>query len=91
MRTSLNEIHLIEKYLFADLSKEESRNFNVRLSSDKLLRLNVLMQQQLYRLLLQYHRRTKKKEAEIVQRRLFEDPEHGAFQASIHKIFDTFQ
>ena len=91
MRTSLNETQLIERYLCGHQSEKEALDFKARLSGDKLLKLNVLMQRRVYRLLRQYHRKSLKQKAEVVQRHLFNDSTHRPFQESIYNLFNTFQ
>lgn len=91
MRTSLNEIQLIERHILAQVSAEESHSFSLRLACDKVLRLNFIMQQRVYLLLRQYHRRRLKEQAEVVHRRLLKDPAHQRFQKSISNLFNTFQ
>ena len=91
MRTSLNEIQLIERHIHAQVSAEESHSFSLRLAGDKVLRFNFLMQQRVYQLLRQYHRRRLKEHADVVHRRLLDDPAHQHFQKSISNLFNTFQ
>jgi hypothetical protein len=91
MRTSLNEIARIEKFLGRKLSKENSDAFSIRLIYDKAFKVNVYVQRQVYGLVRQYGRKCLRKEAENVHQRLFEDSAHQRFQETIHQIFNNYQ
>jgi len=87
MRTSLNDIQKIENYLGGKLNSNESLVFQARLLIDPVLKLNVYVQQKVYSILLLYHRRKLKEEAEIVHQRIFSDPQKVDFQQAILQRF----
>ena len=87
MRTSLNEIKEIEKFLHHQLDAEESLVFEARLLTNPMLKLNTYLQQKIGQLLLIYHRKKLKEEAETVHQRLFSDPEKADFQQTIMELF----
>ena len=87
MRTSLNEIKHVEKYLFKQLSAEESLLFEAKLLVNPVLRLNVRIQEKIYSLIKMYHRKKIKAEFEIIHDNLFSDPAKKEFQQSIHQLF----
>jgi len=91
MRTSLNEIACIEKYLLGSLPLGKNKAIALRLMYDKAFEVNVLIQRRVYKLIRQYGRKSLKEEAEIVHRRLFEDPAHQRFQESIYQLFNNYQ
>ena len=87
MRTSLNEIRQIEKYLLRQLSTEEALVFEARLLTNPVLKANAYLQQKVYQLLRIYHRKKLKEEVEAVHQRLFSDPEKADFQQNIIHLF----
>ncbi len=87
MRTSLNEIKHVEKYLFKQLSAEETLLFEAKLLVNPILRLNVRIQEKIYSLIKMYHRKKLKEEFEIIHENLFSDPARKEFQQSIHQLF----
>jgi len=91
MRTSLNEIHRIEKYLSGSLPAKESDVFKARLADDRVLRLNVLIQHQICMLTRRYNRKKIKEEADLIHDRLFRDPAQQGLHDSIHNLFNTYQ
>jgi hypothetical protein len=89
MRTSLNDIKVIDDYLLDQLPVASRVAFEARLKHDAMLRLNVFLQQKVYALLKVYHRQKIKQKAEAVHDEIFQGSDHGAFRDSIHKIFKT--
>jgi hypothetical protein len=87
MRTSLNEISDAERYLFKQLSTEESLLFEAKMLINPLLRLNVSIQKKVYSLIRLYHRKKLKEEFEAIHEDLFNQPEKRAFQESVHQLF----
>lgn len=87
MRTSLNEIQLIEKYLHHKMTPEERALFEKEVSNNNLLHVHLLLQKKVYQLLDFYKRKLLKREVENVHHVLFNDPSEADFQERIHKIF----
>ena len=86
MRTSLNEIAEIEKYIFRQLPPEEKILLDASLVVNEEFRMKVFLQDKIYRLLYLFHKKTLKKEAEEVFRTLMKDP---LFQQEISTIFNN--
>jgi len=89
MRTSLNEIKQVEKYLFNQLTTEESLLFEARMLTNPMLRLNVRVQEKIYSVLRFYHRKKLKEEFEHIHENLFKDPMKKDFQKSIYQLFKS--
>lgn len=87
MRTSLNNIRLIEKFLKGQMSPEESLLFHVRLMNDQVLNINLRIQEKIYALIKLYHRKKLKEEIQSVDHKMFSDPLKADFQESIHYFF----
>ncbi|HEX5168462.1 MAG TPA: hypothetical protein VFW11_04770 [Cyclobacteriaceae bacterium] len=87
MRTSLNEIEQVEKYLFKKMNIDESLLFEARMLIHPMLRLNVSAQKKVYSLIKLYHRKKIKEEIEVIHQKLFTDPSKKEFQRSIHQLF----
>jgi hypothetical protein len=88
MRTSLNEIRNIEKYIQCSLSVDDKRALEQRLHCDEAFRIYVFLQRKIHRLLPFYKRRRIKEQAEKVHQRLFQNAEHTAFRESIFQLFN---
>jgi hypothetical protein len=86
MRTSLNEIKYIERYLNKDLSSEQDA-FETIMVKDYHVRVNVFLQQKIYTLLRIYKRRKLRNEADLLHERLFNAPEKQSFRESILQLF----
>ena len=89
MRTSLNEIKRIEKFLLKELSPEENLLFEAQMLTNPLLRLHVSLQKEIYLLLSHYHRKKLKEEVEEVHQKIFNDPAKKDFQLSIYRLFNS--
>lgn len=87
MRTSLNEISQIEKFLFQELPAEEQVLFQAKSILDKELRMRVFLQKKVYRLLNLFHKKELKKQAEEVHSALLDNPDESAFRVEILAIF----
>jgi hypothetical protein len=83
MRTSLNDIRLIDNFLSGKLSPEKSLLFHVRLIEDPVLRINLCIQQKVYTLLRTYHRKKLKEEIESFHEKIFSDPLKADLQERI--------
>ncbi len=89
MRTSLNEIEQIEKYIHGELSPGESLVFQAKKIVSPALQKNLLMQMKIHEVLKAYHRRKLKREAERIHRALFRDPSKISFQQNILQFFSS--
>ena len=88
MRTSLNDIKLIEDHLFQRFENGDSLPFEARLILDPALPANIAWQQKSYDLIRQYGRKKIKNEIEAVHQKLFSDKnEHAGFRQKILKLF----
>ncbi len=87
MRTSLIEIQETEKYLLKEMDTPDRLVFEARILSNPLLRINLFFQQKVYSVVELYHRKKLKEEAEIIHRRLFDDPAKKEFQETIFQFF----
>lgn len=85
MRTSLNEIAEIEKYIFRKLPPEEKVLLDARLVVNEDFRMKVFLQDKIYRLLSLFHKKNLKKEAEEVFQTLMKNP---SFQKEVSTIFN---
>jgi hypothetical protein len=88
MRTSLNEIQAIEKYLLGKHDGGDSIVFEARLQINPQLRLNLHLQKKLLMLVKLFHRKKLKEEAEAVSVKIFSDPEKKEFQERVSQIFN---
>lgn len=87
MRTSLNNIRLIETFLNGKMSHEESIQFQVRLIDDPMLKLNLHIQEKIYALIRLYHHKKLKEEIKSTEYKMFSNPLRTGFQESIHHYF----
>jgi hypothetical protein len=87
MKTSLNNIKQLEKYLEGKLDPQEALVVEARLLSNPLLKLNFFFQKKVYELVQLYHRRKLKEEVKAVQLQLFSDPAKAAFQKNSYQLF----
>jgi hypothetical protein len=89
MRTSLNEIQAIEKYLSSRHDGGELLLFEAHLQINPQLRFNLNLQKKLLMLVKFFHRKKLKQEAEAVSIKIFSDPEKQEFQKRISQIFNN--
>lgn len=87
MRTSLNELHDIEKYLSGNMKAEDATVFQAKLLTNPLLQTKMRLQSQVYILIREYGRKQLRAEMETVHRRLFQDIEHISFREEIYRLF----
>lgn len=87
MRTSLNEIALIERLLLNKSTPGDTLLFEAKTLLDQELQANVSSQLQVYSLVNEYSRRQLKQEIEAVHHQLFTEPEHLSFRQKIARIF----
>lgn len=87
MRTSLNEIKEVERFLTNKMIAEESLVFQARVITNPLLRLNVNLQSKLMEVVQLYHRRKLKRDLKSVHHELFTSNEKSDFQHLVQNIF----
>ena len=87
MRTSLNEIQKIERYLQKKLNPGESLLFEARILTNPILRLQATLQRKVYALVKLHHHKKLKDELEEIHQNLFSDPDKKEFQKTIFQLF----
>lgn len=87
MRTSLNEIKLIDGHLFKSSAVEDKLLFDVLLILDPGLSDRVLLQQKVHLIVTQYSRQKLKAEIAAVHQKLFNEPAHKSFGEKILAFF----
>jgi hypothetical protein len=89
MKTSLNEIEQIEKYLSGKMATEDGLVMEAGLILNPVLRQNIGLQRKLLRLIRTFGRGYTRNEVKQIQKTLFSDPQKKTFQATVAKIFST--
>ena len=87
MRTSLNNIKLIDDYLFSKIPQGDKLVFEAKLILNPDLADGLLWQQQTHAIVNQYGRKKLKAEIENVHQQLFNDLEHKSFKQRILSLF----
>ena len=87
MRTSLNNLRDIERYVEGLMPRGEEVLFEGRLHGNPTLRTNLFLYRKVMALVRMYHRKKLKVELEDVHQRLFSDPLKATFRKRILKIF----
>lgn len=87
MRTSLNEIAEIEKYLSKNLIPEKNILFQAKAILDRELNRKISLQKRIYDLVKLFHRNELKKQAEEVFSELVGNPETASFKNEVSAIF----
>ena len=87
MRTSLNEIEQIEKYLLGGLKSEDRLLFQAELLLNPQKAENVYWQQKTYQLIQAYGRKQLKQEIEAVHQKLFTQPARQNFRQKVLALF----
>lgn len=87
MRTSLNEIKLIEGYIFNNSSTEDALLFDAMLIINPKLSNQVMWQKKTHAIVQRYSRKQLKVEIEAAHQLLFSDPKHGSFRQRIMSLF----
>ncbi len=87
MRTSLNSLRDIERYVEGLMPPGEEVLFVGRLEGNPVLRMNLFLYKKVMALVRMYHRKKLKVEIEDVHQRLFDDPLKVTFKERILKIF----
>lgn len=87
MKTSWNELRLIEDYLKANVEPADQVLFEARLILQPELKDNVYWQKRTYGMIQQYGRQQLRSEIAKVHEKLFSAPEHQSFRQKIRKLF----
>lgn len=87
MKTSLNELRLIEDYLNTDGAPADQFLFEARLILQPELKESVHWQKRTYGMIQQYGRQQLRSEIAKVHDLLFSAPEHQSFRQKIGKLF----
>ena len=87
MRTSLNEIKLIDGHLFNQGPHEDRLLFDAMLILDTGLPEKILWQKNAHAIVQQYGRKKLKAEIGAVHQKLFNGPVHQSFRQKILSLF----
>ena len=88
MRTSLNDIAAIERYLTNDITSAEKLAVRERIQQDFYFRMNLFLQRKVYALLRRYFRLRVRNSAEAVHTNIFNDPSKPSYCQNIHFLFN---
>lgn len=88
MKTSLNELQLIEDFLLTDPAGEEKTLMQARLILQPGLQESIRWQQKTYQLVNAYGREELKREIGKVHQQLFTAPEHLSFRQKVLRFFN---
>jgi len=87
MKTSSNELRLIEDYLLSGREDEESCLFEAKLILQPQLKEHVYWQNKTYQIVQDYGRKQLKTEIEKIHQTLFNTSEHQPFRQRIMRLF----
>jgi hypothetical protein len=87
MRTSLNEIKLIEEHIFGNGDPSDALLFEAMLVLNADLKEQVTWQKKAHELVIEYSRKQLKIEIASVHNQLFGKPEHLSFGLQILRLF----
>ncbi|MEJ2903670.1 hypothetical protein WAE58_14595 [Pedobacter panaciterrae] len=87
MKTSWNELRLIEDFLLSDTDTEDILLFEANLLLQPNLKESVFWQQKTYSLVHKFGRLQLRKEIDQVHEKLFTAPEHHSFRQKIMQLF----
>jgi hypothetical protein len=87
MKTSWNELRLIEDYLTANGAPADQVLFEARLILQPELKNSLYWQERTYGMIQQYGREQLRSEIARVHEKLFSAPEHRSFRQKIRKLF----
>jgi hypothetical protein len=87
MRTSLNEIKLIDGYIFNNSSTEDALLFDAMLIINPVLSDQIVWQEKTHALVQQYSRKKLMAEIESAHQKLFNETEHKSFKEKILSFF----
>ena len=87
MRTSLNEIKLIDGYIFNSNPIEDALLFDAMLIIDPALPGRIVWQKKTHAVIRQYSRNKLKAEIESAHQKVFSEPSHKSFRQKILSFF----
>jgi hypothetical protein len=87
MKTSLNELRLIEYYLLSDDKDGESFLFEAKMILQPGLKQQVYWQNKTYKIVRDYGRKQLKNEIENIHETLFNTDEHHSFRQKVMRLF----
>ncbi|MGC3946724.1 MAG: hypothetical protein QM762_19760 [Chryseolinea sp.] len=88
MKTSQNNIELIERYLGGQLLPEEILAFEQRLQTDLTLSTDVRAQREVHQLARRYHLLKLRHHAKNFHHRLHNDPSRRSLRQAIEALFN---
>ena len=88
MRTSLNEIKLVDGHLFNNGTVEDALVFDAMRIINPELNQEIAWQRQTHGMVQQYSRKKLKAEIEAVHQRLFNEKVHSSFKEKILGFFN---
>ncbi|MGQ7857245.1 hypothetical protein ACUN24_23645 [Pedobacter sp. WC2501] len=87
MKTSLNELRLIEQYLLSDGKDGESFLFEAKMILQPELTQQVYWQNKTYKIVCDYGRKQLKNEINNIHETLFNTAEHQSFRQKVMRFF----
>jgi hypothetical protein len=87
MRTSLNEIKLIDDHLFNTDAIEDKLLFEAMLIINPMLPGQIAWQKKTHAVVVQYSRKKLKAEIEAAHQKLFNEPAHKNFRQRMMSLF----
>jgi len=87
MKTSLNELRLIEHYLLSDEKDGESFLFEAKMILQPELKQQVYWQNKAYKIVRDYGRKQLKNEINNIHETLFNTAEHQSFRQKVMRLF----
>ncbi|WP_316814946.1 hypothetical protein [Pedobacter nyackensis] len=87
MKTSLNELQLIEGFLLVNTSAEDKVLMQARQILQPDLKGSIYWQQKTYQIIETYGREQLRKEIRQVDQKLFTAPEHFSFSKRVKRFF----
>ncbi len=89
MKTSWDELLLIERYLDEQLSDEELETFELRLATDAAFKINVVAQTNVRRLVKKHHLSKLRRQAKLLHTSLYNDPARRRLRQAIEALFKS--
>ncbi len=89
MRTSLNEIRLIDEHLFNNGQPDDALLFDAMRIINPALNRQITLQAQTHILINNYSRKKLKAEIESAHQKLFNEPAHLSFKQRIMSFFKS--
>jgi hypothetical protein len=87
MKTSLNELRLIEHYLLSDDKDGENFLFEAKMILQPGLKQQVYWQNKTYHMVRDYGRKQLKNEINNIHEKLFNTDEHQSFRQKVMRLF----